>query len=529
MTLDNVPSAQASSPASQPGPESAPLRLADLVGVRLEAPATVDEPALTAALDAGLSQIASLTGASPDRSSLGGADLPSGPLLTIECGTESAAAALADLGPPIGIRADGADPDREAHARLVTAEGVRLLAREPEGVLRALTGLGVDAARSGDGSLPHGELCDAPRLAWRGLSLDVCRFFVPAEEVLRILEVMALCRLNVLHLHLTDDQGWRFPVPGRPELTAGFEHYTAEELAAIVTRATELAIAVVPEMDLPGHSGALLAALPALRAPGPEIVEGFPFPVNSPDASSPVLWEVLGDAVETLCRISPASFAHIGGDESFGMPDEEHAAFVSRVASLVAGQGKRVVGWQEAARGELPPGSVIQNWVDFVPADGAAPSREEHPEAPSAAGMPQAVRDYLAGTFRKALGDVPQARRQGHRVLISHTGRAYLDRPHADHSADPAQEAVRGRLGLPYYPPVALEDLAGWDPVASSGLEADAIAGVEAAIWCETVTSTRDLELLLLPRLLVVAEAAWRCEPELWEEARERLAALAQG
>lgn len=427
------------------------------------------------------------------------------------------------------------------HEVAVSAGGVQVAAAEPEGLYRGATSV-VQLAGTGSGLLPHLVLQDGPAFGWRGLSLDVTRHFVPASEVRRVIDVLALYKFSVLHLHLTDNEGWRLEIRSRPALTAGRlledgsrAYYTQEEFAELVAYARARFVTVVPEIDLPGHASAVLQAYPELGARAVAAPEGSPFPVANLDGPDDLVWSFVDDVLTEVVALTPGPYLHVGGDEAFGMDPQAHAAFVTRWAQRVRDHGKTVVGWQEASRAQLPPGQVLQHWIDFAgniadrQADAAAGGDGAGAAASAAAGLPPETVAMLAETFVQARGDLERIAAQGSLVLLSPNGHAYLDRPHAEPSADPAQAELRGRLGLPYYPPTPLRAYVEWDPTAQAGpLDRSRIAGVEGAVWCETVTSVPDLEALLLPRLPGVAQAAWG-EPggTTWPEHRDRLASHA--
>jgi hexosaminidase len=197
--------------------------------------------------------------------------------LTLESVVATAAGPQANGVPAAaGVRADG-DPVDERHCLEITAEGIRIWGPTPEAVYRGLTSLRqLISAHLQDGTavLSVARIVDGPRFAWRGLSLDVVRTFHGPDEVRRIIDMLSLYKLNVLHLHLTDDQGWRVEVPSRPPLpevgAAGAigdrpgGYYTQAELAELIAYAADRFVTVVPEIDMPGHTSAVFKAYPAL-------------------------------------------------------------------------------------------------------------------------------------------------------------------------------------------------------------------------------------------------------------------------
>ena len=256
---------------------------------------------------------------------------------------------------------------------------MRVWAATPEGVFRGLTSLRqLIAAGASDGvaTLPVIEVVDGPRYAWRGLSFDVVRTFHGPETVRRVIDMLAVHKLNVLHLHLTDDQGWRIEVPARPALTevgstgaigdrpGGF--YTVAEMAELVKYAADRFITIVPEIDMPGHTGAIFRSYPELaptKGFSGDIAPGLA--VGTLDPGRPETWEFVGDVLDGVIPQFPnAAYIHVGGDEAFGMPVEEHAAFMERATQMVRDRGRLAVVWQEAARANLSSQDVVQYWMD---------------------------------------------------------------------------------------------------------------------------------------------------------------------
>ena len=423
--------------------------------------------------------------------------------------------------PTRGLRADGADPDVERYELEVAEDGVRVVGVTAEAVHRGLTTL-VQLAAAGAGAVPCARLVDAPELAWRGLSLDVVRWFVPVAEVERVIDVLSLHKLNVLHLHLTDNEAWRLEIDGRPGLTEGNGGaYTQDEFRHLVDYARERFVTIVPEVDLPGHAAAVLDTHPELgvtrAAEG-----GSPLRVAHLDPDRPAVWAFVEDVLGQLAALSPAPYLHLGGDEAFGMDPAAYVRFVDRAIGVVRGLGKRVVGWQETCRAGVGTDEVVQHWIDFGALAGGDSSG-------GAAALAPEVLDLLVAHFGDALGDLDRIAEKGAGLLLSPTTTFYLDQPHGDPSLDPAQEADRSRLGLQFYGGRTLEQLLDWDVGAAMGaVPGDRLVGVEAALWCETVECAEDLELLLLPRIAGVAELGWNAfAPAPWSEHRRRLAALA--
>jgi hexosaminidase len=234
--------------------------------------------------------------------------------------------------------------------------------------------------------LPAASIRDAPRFPWRGLLIDVCRHWQPVEVIERNLDAMAVVKLNVLHLHLTEDQGFRIESLTHPELQAkGSDglYFTQAQMRGIIAYAAERGIRVVPEFDIPGHSTSWVVSHPELASlPGPYGIErqwGVFNPVLDP--TNEATYALLGDFLGEMAALFPDSFMHIGGDENngaqwsanpriqefiraHGLKDNGglHTYFNGRIAAILAKSGKRLVGWDEILHPGLPPGSVVHSW-----------------------------------------------------------------------------------------------------------------------------------------------------------------------
>lgn len=411
------------------------------------------------------------------------------------------------LGVPVGSDDDGT-PDAvvltldtaagPGYRLTVHTDRALLTAADPAGLqhgVATLTQL-VDPAT---GAVGPAVVEDAPRFAWRGLSLDVARHFHDVATVTALLDVMADLKLNVLHLHLTDDQGWRLEIPSRPELTdrsgatavggdpGGF--YTREDYATLQARAADRGIVVVPEIDLPGHVNAALHAYGELNPsgePAPEytgIDVGFSRLRADLPATAPFIRAVIAD----VAAMTTGGHLHIGGDEALEMPPAEYAELVRLAADAVRAAGKTVVGWQEVARAGLPPGTVVQYWDTRADADANA--------------------DVVAGATRAGAG-----------VLLSPAPRTYLD----------MKWDATAPLGLEWAGHIEVRDAYEWEPLELLNVAADSVLGVEAALWSETVRTPGDLFTLLLPRLAAFAEVAWSApERRDWDGFAARLQAVA--
>jgi hexosaminidase len=390
----------------------------------------------------------------------------------------------------------------EGYELAVTGGSVALRASRPAGLsmgtqtLRQLLPAAVEGAtvRPGPWRLPGGRIADRPRFAWRGAMLDVARHFFTVAEVKRFVDLLALYKLNVLHLHLSDDQGWRIDIRSRPRLAAHGGstqvgggpggHYTQEQYAELVGYARDRHITVVPEIDLPGHTNAALASYGELSCDGRPraLYTGTEVGFSSLCVEAPATWRFLDEVLGELAALTPGPFLHIGGDEVRTLSDRQYGGFVERVQELVRAHGKRAIGWQEIAKARLLPTTAVQWWD---PREGA-----------------DAVRAAV---------------RQGTRLVLSPAPRTYLDMKYDEHTP----------LGLSWSGYVEVRDAYDWDPAAElEGVGEDGVLGVEAPLWSETLRSIADVERMTVPRLPAVAEVGWApAAARGWDGFRRRLAA----
>jgi len=358
---------------------------------------------------------------------------------------------------------------------------------------------------SGPIRLPALRIEDAPRFPWRGFMLDSARHFWSVEQVKQVIDAMALHKLNTLHWHLTDDQGWRVeirrhprlveagscrlpagdgaidPASGQPRPYCG--HYTQEQVREVVAYAAQHHITVVPEFDVPGHATAAIAAYPELGstdAPLRPTSEWGVFPnlFNTEEATLAFLEDVIAE----LLPLFPGRYFHIGGDEAvkdqwqasarvqarmreLGLADETamQAHVVHRLAAFLEKHGKRAIGWDEILDGELPAGAAVMSW-------------------------------------RGTEGGL-KAARLGHDVVMAPVSALYLDYL---------------QTGSPHEPPgrpatITLQQVYGFEPVPE-GLEPERqhhILGVQANLWTEHTRSFERLQHHMFPRLAALAEVAW--------------------
>ena len=379
----------------------------------------------------------------------------------------------------------------EGYELSISADGVQLRANQPAGLFHAIQTLlqMIPAGSFSSLQLPAVSIRDTPRFEWRGVMLDVARHFFGVQDVKRFIDLIAHYKLNRLHLHLSDDQGWRIEIKSWPKLTEiggstqvggnGGGYYTQEDYKEIVDYARSRFITVVPEIDTPGHTNAALASYPELNPSGKAtaLYEGIEVGFSSLWINDEITYRFLDDVIRELAALTDGPYIHIGGDEARSTPEEEYRKFIKRVQEIVSSHGKQTVGWSEIGEAELLPGTITQHWV------GAA---------------------------------YQEARKQGAKIILSPANKTYLDMKY-DESAP---------LGLSWAGYVSVKDAYDWEPGKYlDQLEESDILGIEAPLWSETLLTLKDIEYMVFPRLPGLAELAWSPSGQGWEEYRQRLAA----
>jgi hexosaminidase len=420
--------------------------------------------------------------------------------------------------PASGVRITGASP-----AGLFWGAQTFRQLLGPEAFRRAPT----DAARAW--RVPACHLTDAPRFGWRGFMLDVARHFMPKDVVLRYVDLMAAHKLNVLHLHLTDDQGWRVEIRRYPKLTevGGWRertkvglresplwderphggYYTQDDIREIVAYAARRHITVVPEIDIPGHSQAAIAAYPDLgnsdvvdtEALGVLTKWGVNPNVLAPTEQMIAFYE---DVLTEILELFPGTFVHVGGDEcpkdqwrasgiaqarikELDLADEHELQswIIRHFDAWLAERGRRLIGWDEILEGGLAPGAAVASW-----------------------------RGYAGGIA---------AARAGHDVVMCPESHVYLD---WRQSADPDEPVPIAHVRT-------LEDVYRFEPVPAelTAEEARRVIGTQANAWTEVMDSVRVVDYMVFPRLAAFAEVAWSALPAPadrdWADFERRMAA----
>ncbi|MBH5335012.1 beta-N-acetylhexosaminidase [Streptomyces pactum] len=429
---------------------------------------------------------------------------------------------LADLlRPSTGLRlpvttAEGPDGIRlrlvtGRQARELGAEGYRLETRARSATLTARTpaGLfhGVQTVRqllpasvesrtrqAGPWQLPGGTITDVPRYAYRGAMLDVARHFFTVDQVKRYIDQLALYKINKLHLHLSDDQGWRIAIDSWPRLaTYGGStqvgggpggHYTKDDYREIVRYAASRHLTVVPEIDLPGHTNAALASYAELNCDGvaPPLYTGTQVGFSSLCVPKEVTYDFVDDVLREVAALTPGPYLHIGGDEAHSTSHEDYVAFMDRAQATVARYGKTVIGWHQLTAARPAKGAVAQYWG-------------------------------LTGREK----EVADAAKAGTKIILSPANRSYLDMKYTKDTP----------IGLEWAGLVEVKQSYDWDPGNYlRDAPASAVLGVEAPLWSETISTSDQIEYLAFPRLAGIAELGWSpAARHDWDAYRVRLGA----
>lgn len=410
------------------------------------------------------------------------------------------------------------DGGKEAYTINVSSDGILVRAVAPEGIYRATRTLlkSVGTEKTSSVEFPSAEVSDWPRFGYRGLMLDVSRHFSDVEMVKRTIDMLALHQLNIFHWHLTDDQGWRIEIKSHPELTEvgawrddtvvgrylggtdyptdGKRHggfYTQEQIREIVAYAKERYIEIIPEIDLPGHTSAVLAAYPQLGCEDKEYKVANRWGVirDVLCAGNPASLDLFKDIMDEVCDLFPGKYIHLGGDECvkdrwkacpkcqrkirelglkdvgrYSKEDYLQSWFMGEVASYVQSKGKRVIGWDEILEGVPMDDSVIMSW-------------------------------------RGTEGGITAAR-MGHDVVMTPTSDMYFDQSQT--LASQLEEIPVGGF-------INVMKVYSYEPLPASLTpeQQKHILGCQANVWCEYMPEERIRQYQILPRLAALSEVQW--------------------
>lgn len=422
-------------------------------------------------------------------------------------------------GPVVRVDPSWQDPTGEGYRLTVDSAGVVITARTEAGAFYARQTLR-QLVRA-DGTVPRVVIEDAPRFRWRGMHLDVGRHIYPVEFIKRYIDLLARYKLNTFHWHLTEDQGWRLEIKAYPRLTevgscrretvvarnfdpyvgdgipyCGF--YTQEEVRDVVRYAAERHVTVVPEIEMPGHSVAALAAYPELGC-GPGPYEVWTMWGVNPDIFCPSekTFAFLETVLTEVMALFPSKFIHVGGDEApkeawrksplaqgiikrerLRNEEQLQSWFMHRIDRFLTKHGRRMVGWDEILEGGLAPGATVMSW-------------------------------------RGTEGGIAAAR-AGHDVVMTPTSHLYLDYYQGDRSYEPLAGG-----GM-----VTLERVYSYEPVPAvlTPAQAKHILGAQGNVWTEYMKDASHVEYMAMPRMLAVAEVTWSPrEARNWASFTDRL------
>ncbi len=411
------------------------------------------------------------------------------------------------------------DDNAEAYKLSVGLDGVAITGASPAGVFYGIQTLrkALPVVQGGVVELPAVEITDSPRFGYRGAHLDVSRHFFTVDSVKRFIDMLALHNMNRFHWHLTDDQGWRFEMKKYPKLNVvgaqraqtvigrnsgkydGIPYgpflYTQDECREIVAYAAERHITIIPEIDLPGHMQAALAAYPELGCTGGpyEVWQMWGVSDDVLCAGNDATLQFVTDVLAEIIDVFPSEYIHVGGDEcpktrweqcpkcqarikALGLKDDEknsaemylQSFVIAHAEKFLNAHGRRIIGWDEILEGSLAPSATVHSW--------------------------------------RGIGGGLEAAKRGHDCIMSPNVYMYFDYYQTKHT-DTEPLAIGG------YVPV--ETVYGYEPLHSSLTpeQQKHIIGVQANLWTEYVTSYRHVEYMELPRMAALAEVQW-CRPE---------------
>lgn len=398
----------------------------------------------------------------------------------------------------LSLADNNAELGDEGYELTITDKSVNLVANKPAGLfygvqtIRQILPARVEMTtkQKGPWKLATGTIRDTPAYGYRGSMLDVARHFFGVDDVKNFIDQLAYYKMNVLHLHLSDDQGWRIEIKSWPNLTAhggktevgggegGF--YTQEQYTELVKYAQDRFVTIIPEIDMPGHTNAALASYPELNENGKatELYTGIEVGFSSLATKKEITYKFIDDVIRELAALTPGEYLHIGGDESHATKIEDYIPFMNRVQDMVIAHGKKVLAWDEIALATLKPNTVVQYWAK--------------------------AENAIKGVA------------QGAKVLMAPAKNAYLDMQYDSTST----------YGLHWAAYIEVDKGYNWDPAnLVPEIKKENIIGIEAPLWSETVGARQEAEYLIFPRLLGYAEIGWTpSELRNWDEYKVRLA-----
>ena len=383
----------------------------------------------------------------------------------------------------------------EGYEMNTTSKGVKITAYKPEGISRGVQTLRqmlppeIDSNTVVDNiewTVAASVIKDKPEYSYRGLMIDVARHFFTVDEIKRQIDLAAQYKINRVHLHLSDDQGWRLEIKKYPDLTliggstevggGPGGYYTQEQFKDIVNFAMQRYVEIVPEFDMPGHTNAALASYGFLNPDGKRaaLYTGTEVGFSSFMAHSEKTYEFIDDVFKEVSQISPSKYLQIGGDEALNTKKEDYDYFVGRVAKIAEKYGKTPIGWDPIDTSpEINSSVILQNWKD---------SNEE------------AVKKNM-------------------KIIVSIAGKTYLDMKYNKETP----------YGLDWAGYIPVDVAYKWDPTDYA--PKNLVLGLEAPLWTETISTQDQMDYMIYPRLPGYAEIGWTAKANRnWDEYKVRLA-----
>ena len=385
----------------------------------------------------------------------------------------------------------------ESYQLYITGDSVILNSNTAEGAFRGVQTLRQIIPETSTDTLaeykvwiiPTGKIIDKPVFEYRGSMLDVARHFFTVEEVKRYIDILSYYKYNVLHLHLSDDQGWRIEIKSWPKLTeisgrtevgggeGGF--YSQEDYKEIVAYATAHHMTIVPEIDMPGHTNSASLAYPILNGNGKKIepYEGTKVGFSTFDTRKDSVYAFINDVVREISEITPGPYFHAGGDESHVTKKNDFNYFMEKVQKIVNEQGKQMIGWDEIVTAAVDSTAIPQYWSNG---------------------------DNAKTSVQKGL-----------KMILSPAKKAYLD----------MQYDSLSKHGLHWAAYIPVDSAYIWSPETFEGIPMENILGIEAPLWSETIENFDELSYLAFPRAIGYSELGWSTpENRNWEDYKMRLA-----
>ncbi len=384
----------------------------------------------------------------------------------------------------------------EAYQLYINQDSIIINANTAEGAFRGIQTLRQIIPTTSNDTLakhkiwpvPSGKIIDKPNFSYRASMLDVSRHFFSVTDVKKYIDLLAYYKINTLHLHLTDDQGWRIEIKSWPNLTkiggktevggesGGF--YTQEEYKEIVAYAAKRYMTIIPEVDMPGHTNAASVSYPILNGNGktPKPYEGMRVGFSTLDTRKDTVYSFIDDVVREISAITPGPYFHIGGDESHVTKKKDYIYFVNKVEKIVQKHGKRMIGWEEIAHANVDSTSIAQYWTN-----------------------PKTAKKGVLKNMK---------------IIMSPAKKAYLD----------MEYDTLSKHGLHWAAYIPVDTAYLWSPENHDGIPRENILGLEAPLWSETISNIEELEYLAFPRIIGYAELGWSTqENRNWEDYKIRL------